>query len=224
METGEAMAGLNSDFPSEAESCIVEAFLALYATEPAEKISVQDVVQRSGYSRGTFYRKFESIPNLLERIESACTCTAVCQSIIKHAATIPLEDATDQMAEFYQQRGDAVRVLLNGSNGNDYLARQVPPMRTMFAALLQRAYNMTPLQLDVASNYIAAAKAGMVKLWVEYDQVISLDQINKMSENLVESSLWTFVAEQAPAYGGPHEKRTLQASAFDYPWRASTRA
>lgn len=212
------MGKYGDSFTSEAEACIAQAFLSVYETKPACQISVQEIVSRSGYSRGTFYRKFDGVDDLLERVEAANTCTKVCAYIIENADTIPLEDATDAMADFYEQRADAVRVLLRASNGNNYLNRQVGPMQAMFAALLQRAYVMTPLQLDVASHYIASAKAGMVRLWVERDQVISLNQINKMSENLIESSLWTFVAMQAPAYGGPHPKRRLSPDPFDYPW------
>lgn len=203
---------------SEARERLVQAFLGLYAEKPWHKVGVMEIVDRAGYARGTFYRHFSGVDDLLAQVEAENTCTAVCRAIIRSAATVPLEDATDAMAAFYQDRMEAVAVLAAGSNGNNYLDAQRPPMKAMFAALLQRAFVMTPLQLDVASEYIASAKVGMVRLWLDKCEHVSLSQVNKMSESLIEAELWRFVALQAPSWGGPHPKKALGAQPFDYPW------
>lgn len=215
------MAGLGSKPTSTARERLITAFLGCYAERPWEKIGVREVAEAAGYARGSFYRYFSGIEDLLRQVEAENTCTAVCRRIIETAAVIPLEHATDAMAAFYEDRVDAVAVLAAGSNGNNYLDAQRPPMKAMFAALLKRGFEMTPLELDVASEYIASAKVGMVRLWLQKrgGSGLTLNQVNKMSENLVESELWTFVARQAPLYGGPQPRKTLGTTPLNrYPW------
>lgn len=203
---------------SEARERLIWSFLELYAYKPWQKIGVMEVVDGAGYARGTFYRHFSGVEDLLHQAEEENTCWPVCRYIIDNAQTIPLEDATDAMASFYEERQQAVAILAAGNNGNNYLDAQRPPMKAMFAALLSRGFDMTALQLDVASEYIASAKVGMVRLWLGKRAQLSLNQINKMSEVLIETELWRFVALQAPDYGGPHPKKSLGTTPFKYPW------
>ena len=140
---------------------------------------------------------------------------------MENANVIPLEHVTDAMASFYEDRADTVAILAAGNNGNNYLDAQRPPMKAMFASLLNRGFVMTPLQLDVASEYIASAKVGMVRLWLEKRDHMTLNQINKMSECFIESDLWVFVARQAPLHGGPQPRKVLDDKPFDYPWLGS---
>lgn len=214
------MAGDNPKLTSEARERLIAAFLRSYAHKPWHKISVMEIMNEAGYARSTFYRHFSGVDDLLRQVEAENTCTAVCRHIIVNAPAIPLEDATDAMASFYEDRADTVAILASGSNGNNYLDAQRAPMKAMFAALLTRGFVMTPLQLDVASEYIASAKVGMVRLWLEKRDQMSLNQINKMSECFIESDLWNFVARQAPKHGGPQPRKVVDDKPFDYPWLA----
>ena len=212
------MATISPKPTSEARERLIAAFLNCYARKPWHKISVMEIAEAAGYARGTFYRHFSGVDDLLHQVEAENTCTAVCRHIIVNAPAIPLEDATDAMASFYEDRADTVAILAAGSNGNNYLDAQRPPMKAMFAALLTRGFVMTPLQLDVASEYIASAKVGMVRLWLEKREHMSLNQINKMSECFIESDLWNFVARQAPKHGGPQPRKVVDDKPFNYPW------
>lgn len=46
-----------------------EAFCLLYQTKPLTKISIQEISQKAGYNRSTFYQYFFDINDLLEHIE-----------------------------------------------------------------------------------------------------------------------------------------------------------
>lgn len=214
------MPDFNPKPTSEARERLIASFLKLYAQKPWQKISVMEVVDDAGYARGTFYRHFSGVDDLLKQLEAENTCTPVCRFIIENANVIPLEEATDAMADFYERRAETVAVLAAGNNGNNYLDAQRPPMKAMFSALLTRGFVMTPLQLDIASEYIASAKVGMIRLWLGKRQTMTLDQINKMSEWFIESELWTFVARQAPLHGGPQPRKVLDDKPFNYPWLA----
>lgn len=48
----------------------VEVFCELYSQKPIEKISVQEIANRSGYNRSTFYQYFTDIYELLDSVEN----------------------------------------------------------------------------------------------------------------------------------------------------------
>lgn len=58
----------------------------------------------------------------------------------------------------------------------------------------------------------------MIKMWVDKGQEISLDQVNKLSENIIESNIWTKVALQHGSYGGPKARGIPERRKMDYPW------
>ena len=47
-----------------------EAFWRLYAAKPISKISVKDICALAGYNRGTFYRYYSDVYEVLESIEN----------------------------------------------------------------------------------------------------------------------------------------------------------
>lgn len=142
--------------------CFEEAFLELYAQKPLDQISVMALTEKAGYSRATFYRNYYSISNVLESVEEENTCTSTCQAIISCLDDITLEQATDAMADFYQKRFREVSILANGEYGSIYLDKRCEPMKQLFAALLDRGFELSSFQLDVISEYIASAKVGML--------------------------------------------------------------
>lgn len=205
-----------SMFPkSDAQKNFEEAFLVLYHKKGLGGFTVTQLINASAYTRATFYRYFNNLDDVLESIEAENTCSNICATIIKQAQSIPLEDATDMMATFYEDRYESVSILIKGAHGAEYLDMQRLCMKPMFAALIRRGYNLTPLQLDFASEYIASAKIGMLRLWVESNNQISLNQLNKMAENVFESAIWNHIA--ASIYKDV-QRISFPDFDFEYPW------
>ncbi|MFC6651830.1 TetR/AcrR family transcriptional regulator [Paenibacillus rhizoplanae] len=48
----------------------IEVFCELYSQKPIEKISIQEIANRSGYNRSTFYQYFTDIYELLDAVEN----------------------------------------------------------------------------------------------------------------------------------------------------------
>lgn len=203
---------------SPTRKCFEEAFLELYAQKPLDQISVMVLTEKAGYSRATFYRNYYSISNVLESVEEENTCTSTCQAIVSCLDDITLEQATDAMADFYQKRFREVSILANGEYGSIYLDKQREPMKQLFAALLDRGFELSPFQLDVISEYIASAKVGMLRLWVNDPSKITLNHLNKMTENIFKSRLWTYLAKCLSGDGAKQDKIVLPEEFPDYPW------
>ncbi|MFD1907900.1 TetR/AcrR family transcriptional regulator [Paenibacillus rhizoplanae] len=48
----------------------IEVFVSYTAKKPIEKISIQEIANRSGYNRSTFYQYFTDIYELLDAVEN----------------------------------------------------------------------------------------------------------------------------------------------------------
>lgn len=48
----------------------IDAFCELYSQKPVEKISIQEIANKSGYNRSTFYQYFSDIYEILDYIEN----------------------------------------------------------------------------------------------------------------------------------------------------------
>ncbi len=105
------------------------------------------LTEKAGYSRATFYRNYYSISNVLESVEEENTCTSTCQAIISCLDDITLEQATDAMADFFKKRFREVSILANGEYGSIYLDKQCEPMKQLFAALLDRGFELSSSSL-----------------------------------------------------------------------------
>lgn len=195
-----------------------EAFLQLYDGQPLERITVSAICKQAGLSRATFYRHFEDRAGVLHAAERENTAFRTFRKIADTAGSMPLEQVTDSVASFYDERADAVRVLVSGSEHERYLRLQARAMVPMFHSLAALALDLTPMQLDYVAEYIARAKAQMIEMCVRRGQEISLQQVNLLAENLVEKELWTAVALQTPLYGGPKPRTAADRHTLEYPW------
>ncbi len=169
-------------------------------------------------SRASFYRRFDSLEAVKEAALAKNTCLAECRHIARNAGHIPLETATDLIVQFFEERTDAVAILLRSALRDEYLERQVAVLKPMFAILISRALDMTPIQFDFIAELLARNRMEMVRLWVERGQAIGLGQINKLWENVVEEALWNPVAFQSPLLGGPYPRTKTERHLYDYPW------
>ena len=89
-----------------AHYALKEAFLQLYEFNEIQDISVTQIAQRAGYSRGTFYRHFDSPYDILTEIENDIIrrLNALIFSLLKERN--PLDALTfhkQQLEPFWQQ-------------------------------------------------------------------------------------------------------------------------
>lgn len=64
---------MKSSLPEESESrqAFFEAFARLFEKKEAQKITVRDLTEVSGYSRSTFYRLFSDLYDLIDQLEES---------------------------------------------------------------------------------------------------------------------------------------------------------
>ncbi len=75
--------------PATAKLEIREAFWRLYTAKPISKISVKDICALAGYNRGTFYRYYSDVYEVLESIENEILRVAVFPSASPRSRAAP---------------------------------------------------------------------------------------------------------------------------------------
>jgi AcrR family transcriptional regulator len=70
----------------------VDAFCSLYAHTPIEKITIQEITNKAGYNRSTFYQYFKDANDLLSYLEDEII-SHVKDAVISHLERVDFEDA-----------------------------------------------------------------------------------------------------------------------------------
>lgn len=210
--------GKQLDSTEETKKALIKAFLSLYAKEGMKGATVCSIAEKAGYARGTFYKYFTSTQELLEYIEELATPRALMAHIIDNSKTMPLEDATDLIMNYFQDRADIVSMLLSSDQDAHYFNQLHSVMMPMFRSLAVRAYQLDTYSLNCVSDYITSAKLGLLRHWAKGDRSLTLSQLNKITDSVFESAFWTNIALQAPKHGGPRQRTEMIGVSCDYPW------
>ena len=72
----------------------LEALLKLFQENPGAEASVTALCAKAGYSRSTFYRYFDSLPEAYETLEDRVVPTGVLQAPVAGGDTVCMEDIT----------------------------------------------------------------------------------------------------------------------------------
>jgi len=98
------------------KQAFADAFCEIYSRKPIEKISVQEIANKSGYNRSTFYQHFCDIYELLEYLEND-VLDFMHQKL--HNGTGDIQD----VFALYEEKGVYLNALLGDYGSNRFLER-----------------------------------------------------------------------------------------------------
>jgi AcrR family transcriptional regulator len=155
----------------------MDAFCELYAVKPIDRISVQEIANRAGYNRSSFYQHFCDIYELLDYLESS---------------------VLDSMLQNLPAKGVGLQGFLSSDNEMGFY------LKTLFGEFgsshfIERLKGSTPFsshKLDISSDdplapYIMefhlSTVLSLIRLWYQRDQDLSqvelFDLINRLYSN-----------------------------------------
>ena len=168
-----------------------QAFWDLYAQAPLEKISVGQVCQRAGYSRGTFYLHFRDIFELLESIEEPlldgmARCVEECMaSLAKDRGKIACLAALGRVMAFYEANKDYVKVLLGPKGDPEFLRRLKERLKPLWLCyVMDKGQGRSPQEVDLLLEYTLSGTLFMVGRWLDDDQGVSAAQMGHLVYDL----------------------------------------
>ena len=97
-------------------SAFVDAFISISESKPIEKITIQEIADKAGYNRTTFYQYFEDTFHLLSYMEDYII-SCIQESIVTRIGKIPAEEKFVQLfIDMYRENNKYLKVLFNSVN------------------------------------------------------------------------------------------------------------
>ncbi len=83
------------------KDAIIHAFLSLYREKSIEKITVREITELSGFSRGTFYRHFQDVYEIRDEVEEHLIVPL--REYLTSAENSLLAPESEKMKRFYRE-------------------------------------------------------------------------------------------------------------------------
>lgn len=157
----------------------IHVFCDLYSQKPIEKISIQEIANKSGYNRSTFYQYFTDIYALLDYVEEN-----VLKSIREEMASRELSTHSFQDALQCLENAEEILILkaLLGDYGSvhfvERLKREIP-----FEKLIVGLPTHDILAPYLMEFYISTL-ISMFRLWIRNGKDLSSEELVKLIDSL----------------------------------------
>ena len=163
----------NPELTAQTRQNLLDAFWALYETKPVNKITVNDVTNRAGYCRSTFYEYFHDIPEVLETWEDIIIGQCV-GDISLLFPTTTMEQIHESVENIHRVHGHQFEVLLVKNKNMDFYLK-------MKKTIVDAVYGFAKCrEEDVYARYVLEfAVAGYLNsfmYWYESGQKTPLDE------------------------------------------------
>ncbi|MFF2154778.1 TetR/AcrR family transcriptional regulator [Paenibacillus chitinolyticus] len=168
----------------------IEVFCELYSQKPIEKISVQEIANKSGYNRSTFYQYFTDIYELVDSVENE-----LLNDIKKELANKELSMHTVQDALHCLDKKEHLLVL------NALLGDYGSPR---FLKRLKKEITLDQLELNVLQNhsvtpylikFYLSTSLSLFRLWIQRQKDLSSEEFSKLVENLYSRGITPYFKE-----------------------------
>ncbi len=157
----------------------IDVFCELYSQKPIEKISIQEIANKAGYNRSTFYQYFTDIYELLDFVEND-----LLSYIKEELANKELSTYTVQNALHCLDNREYLTVLnaLLGDHGS-----------IRFLERLKREINLGRLDLNFPQNnsitpylieFHISTSLSLFRLWLQRQKDLSPEEFFKLVDNL----------------------------------------
>ncbi|MDO4889831.1 MAG: TetR/AcrR family transcriptional regulator [Coriobacteriaceae bacterium] len=207
----------------EAHVRFLAAFKELYAINGMKGISAATLSAKTGYSRSTFYRYYESVYDLLILVETEATPYQNMQFLRDNWDTIGMVEITNAFLYAFAEKQDLIRMLTKFSDDNRYYERMRECIYPVFRQQAERVYIMEPEEYDVLAEYLTTAKLALLRAWALREVDMGVGHMTQITDSVLEGGFWDRVeaAAQAKKAGIPYERTPLSYFVDQHPWIAN---
>lgn len=176
---------------------VSSAFAELVVEKPYDKILVQDILDRAGIGRTTFYAHYFDKEDVLTTIIEQ-ELEMLTRQIAHAAARQRVMPSLELFEHAYHSENQQFRALLR-SRAGEFLweASQAALCRAIEPALstLCAERRSPPIPLPVVSEYLAGTFFTLLKWWVAADMPYPPDQMESIFQQLALSGVWAMLKE-----------------------------
>lgn len=177
---------------------VISAFAELIVEKPYEKILVQDILDRAGIGRTTFYAHYfdkeDVLNNIIEQELEQLT-----HQIAQAAARQRVIPSLELFEHAYHSENKQLRALLR-SRASEFLweALQAALCRAIEPTLgsLCAEKRSPPIPLPVVSEYLAGTFLTLLKWWLAADMPYPPEQMENIFQQLALPGVWAMLKEK----------------------------
>lgn len=177
---------------------VSSAFAELLSEKSYDEILVQDILDRAGIGRTTFYAHYFDKEDVLESITEQIL-TMFTQQIAHSSTRQRVVPSLELFEHIYQSPNQHLRALMRGRAGEPLweamqtaLSRVIEPN----LATLSAQRGSPPIPVAVVSEYLAGAFLTLLKWWLAADMPYPPDQIEIIFQQLALPGVWTMLEEK----------------------------
>lgn len=156
----------------------VDTFCRLYTKMPIEKISIQAIMDKSGYNRATFYRYFRDIYDLLDYVEEDVLQFAR-DDYASHEGKG--RSVVEAAVKLFDEKGDYLDALLGDYGSNRFTARlkrEIPWEKSMWLPCEENM--LTPYLLEFRFSTVLS----LIHLWQRRKRDLSSEELFELMNKL----------------------------------------
>ena len=165
---------------------LIEAFWSLYRQRKIEHITIQDITDKAGYTRSTFYEYFQDIYDVLNQLEEALLEYQK-EQVLKSLESGPNDNLVQNLAEVYESKGDYLSILLS-ENGDPHFAQK---MKAIMRPALVKALGMS--EKDIHTAYIfefgLSALIGTLTYWYNTKKEIPAKELVGLMSSMLATGI-----------------------------------
>ena len=164
------------------QDLICEKLLDLMENRPFYQIKVTQLAECCGISRSTFYAHFDSIYEVVQRIED---------DFLAHIPNESAVDPTDKSAivdnlVFLRDNIRKVKILF-GPNGDPSFAAKFANRnkRVLNTLASKNRSEATTLELQVVNEFMLGGKMRLLQWWASNEKSVSVNDLNDISDRII---------------------------------------
>lgn len=163
---------------------IKDTFIELLEKKPINKITVTELCRKSEINRATFYRYYEDVYDLMEKLKSQYV------DELKAAISISKDDYTisgftSEILEVILRNKELSRILFSLKNGKDFLDDVLDIAHQKCVEKWNRyGKNVPQEQVGYLSTFITAGTIGILNEWIQNDYKEPPSEIANLIENM----------------------------------------
>jgi len=163
---------------------IKDTFIILLEEKTINKITVTELCSRCEINRATFYRYYDDVYDLMEKLKGQYVCE------LKNAISISKDDYTisgftSEILEVILKNKELSRILFSLKNGKDFLDDVLDIAHMKCVEKWNRSgKNISQAKVGYLSTFISAGTIGILDEWIQNDFMESPSEIASLIENI----------------------------------------
>lgn len=172
---------------------IRKAFMELLTRKPIQSISIKELCDEAGISRGTFYAHYTDIYDLLEKIESEMLrdFEAALEPLFHaNAQDITPLKITTGIFKCLKENADLCTVTLGTYGDKKFASRLLGIGRDKcMESYMKYFVGASPKQIEYFYAFVSAGCIGLLEKWLGEGMTASAEEIAQTAENIMMSGI-----------------------------------